>query len=776
MKKTSKTSPAKMGKKEVRQALQDLLTRTAGQSHTIKQIFRQLRFTSHPLKMLCIDVLNEMLDEDLITYDEDGRISLRKQQPTLCEGIFTRTHGGRNFVDLPDGSGISIYDEDTLHALPGDKVRVSLFAQRRNSRKQHGQVIEILQRSTKPLVGVLQVHTHAAFLITQDTTLGRDVLIPTDKLLGAKDGDKVLVRVTEWPQQARNPRGEVIDVLGPKGENDTEMHAILAEYGLPYSYPQNAEAAAAKIPVAIPDDEIQRREDLRQVTTFTIDPRDAKDFDDALSIRTLSEGHWEVGVHIADVSYYVAEGSLLDKEAQQRGTSIYLVDRTIPMLPERLSNFLCSLRPDEDKLCYSVLFDIDEQARVHASRIVHTVIRSDRRFAYEEVQYLLEQAGEASPDDLLTPTQKPLPVETEEFPDLANQSTRKEPLPAEQFAQELITLNRLAHILRERRLKDGAINFDREEVRFEIAPDGKPLSVYFKRAKDANKLIEEFMLLANRTVAERIGRVPKGTKAKVLPYRIHDTPDPHKLDDLSKLVGRLGFRILTEGRRKDVARSLNKLLHDVQGQRMQALVENVTLRAMQKAKYSTVNIGHYGLGFDFYTHFTSPIRRYPDLMVHRLLTRYLDRDARSASQPKYERMCEHASEMEQLATNAERASVKYKQVEFLTDKIGQEFDATVSGVTDFGLYAEIDANKCEGLIAVRYLGDEPFDFDEPNFRLVGRHSHTTFTLGDKIRIRVAQANLLRKQVDFDLVARLDDPPQLTRTKARITLPAKGKRK
>lgn len=776
MKKKKSPSPAKMGKKEVRRTVEEFLSAHAGQSFSLRNLFKQLSFTSHPLKMLCIDVLNEMLDDEAVVRNADGEVSIGRLKHVV-EGTFTRTHGGRNFVDLPDGTGVSVYDEDTLHALPGDKVRVSLFAKRRSSSKLHGQVIEILERSNKPFIGTLQVHHTAAFLLMQGpTALPNDILIPLAKLNGGKDGDKVLVRVTEWPQEARNPRGEVVDVLGQAGDNNTEMHAILAEFGLPYRYPENVEKAAANIPATISAEEIGKREDMRSVTTFTIDPRDAKDFDDALSIRplTLPSGSpqsggeqpprlWEVGVHIADVSHYVTEGSVIDKEGQQRATSVYLVDRTIPMLPERLSNFICSLRPDEEKLCYSVIFDIDSEANVRASRIVHTVIKSDRRFAYEEVQYLLEQAGEASPEDMLVPTQQPKPVETEEFPDVAPAQPRKEPLPAEHFREELITLNRLAHILRQRRMKDGAISFDREEVRFEIDADGKPLRVYFKRAKDANKLIEEFMLLANRTVAERIGRVPKSQRAKTLPYRIHDTPDPHKLDELSNFVGRLGYRIITQGRKKEIARSLNKLLDDVKGQKMQVLVENVTLRAMMKAKYSTVNIGHYGLGFDFYTHFTSPIRRYPDLMVHRLLTRYLDEQARSASQPKYERLCEHSSEMEQLAANAERASIKYKQVEFLSDKIGQEFNATVSGVTDFGIYAEIDENKCEGLIAVRYLGDEPFDFDEPNFRLVGRHTHTVFTIGDKLRIKVAQANLERKQLDFHLVARLGEQPKKQKT-------------
>lgn len=736
-------------KAEVRQRVETLLHQHSGEYFSPKKVFKACKFTSHPLKMLCIDVLNEMLEAGDVARNDEGEVSLNRQAQ-VSEGVFQRTAGGRNFVDLPDGTGVSVYDEDTLHALPGDRVKVSLYARKRDSRKLHGEVVEIVERSGKTFIGTLQVERTAAYLNTPTHQLLRDILIPLDKLKDGHDGDKAVVRVTDWPMDKRNPQGEVVDILGRPGNNDTEMHAILAEFGLPYRYPAEVEAAADEIAAAIPPDEIARREDYRQVTTFTIDPRDAKDFDDAISIRRLDNGHWEVGVHIADVSHYVAENSIIDKEASRRATSVYLVDRTVPMLPERLCNFICSLRPNEEKLCYSVLFEMDDEANVLRSHVAHTVICSDRRFAYEEVQYLFEQLGEASPEDLRYPTLKPQPVHTEAMPGTPDAKPLP-PRPADDFREELVTLNRMAKLLRERRFRHGAINFDREEVRFEIDPDGKPLSVYFKRAKDANKLVEEFMLLANRTVAESVGKVEGGRRAaKTLPYRVHDLPDPDKLEKVSKLVSRFGLRLQTEGTRDEVAHSINSLLGDVREKPQKELVENVTLRAMMKARYSTHNIGHYGLAFDFYTHFTSPIRRYPDLMVHRLLTRYAE-GGHSASQPKYEALCEHCSAQEQLATEAERASIKYKQVEYIAGKIGQEFDATVSGVTDFGIYAEIDENKCEGLIAVRYLGDEPFDFDDRNYCLVGRRSRRHFTIGDKLRIRVAAANLARKQLDFELV-------------------------
>ena len=517
----------------------------------------------------------------------------------------------------------------------------------------------------------------------------------------------------EWPEKAKNPIGQVVDILGVAGDNTTEMHAILAEFGLPYVYPQAVEKAADRIPAEITPEEIARREDFRGVTTFTIDPKDAKDFDDALSIRKLDNGLWEIGVHIADVSHYVAEGSIIDKEAEKRATSVYLVDRTIPMLPERLCNFLCSLRPNEEKLAYSVIFEMNDKAEVVNSRIVHTVIYSDRRFTYEEAQNIIE-TGEGD------------------------------------YKEEVLKMDQLAKLLRQKRFAAGAINFDRYEVKFEIDEKGKPISVYFKESKDANKLVEEFMLLANRTVAEYVGRVPKGKKAKVFPYRIHDLPDPEKLDNLAQFIARFGYKLRTSGTKTDISKSINHLLDDVHGKKEENLIETVSIRAMQKARYSTHNIGHYGLAFDYYSHFTSPIRRFPDLMVHRLLTKYID-GGRSVSEVKYEGLCEHSSTMEQIAANAERASIKYKQVEFMSERLGQTFDGVISGVTEWGLYVELNENKCEGMIPMRDLDDDYYEFDEKNYCLRGRHKHRVFSLGDTITIKVASANIERKQLDFALV-------------------------
>ena len=488
---------------------------------------------------------------------------------------------------------------------------------------------------------------------------------------------------------------------------------ILAEFGLPYVYPQSVEKAADKIPAEISAEEIARREDFRKVTTFTIDPKDAKDFDDALSIRPLKDGLWEVGVHIADVTHYVKEGSIIDKEAEKRATSVYLVDRTIPMLPERLCNFICSLRPNEEKLAFSAIFDITEKGEVRDSRIVHTVIESDRRFTYEEAQQI---------------------IETKEG----------------DFKDEILMLDTIAKALREKRFTAGAINFDRYEVKFEIDEKGKPISVYFKESKDANKLVEEFMLLANRTVAEKIGKAPKGKKPKVLPYRIHDLPDPEKLDNLAQFIARFGYRLRTSGTKTDVSKSINHLLDDIQGKKEENLIETVSIRAMQKARYSTHNIGHYGLAFDYYTHFTSPIRRFPDMMVHRLVTRYMD-GGRSVSETKYEDLCDHSSNMEQIAANAERASIKYKQVEFMSERLGQTYDGVISGVTEWGLYVELNENKCEGMIPIRDLDDDYYEFDEKNYCLRGRRKNRIYSLGDAITVKVARANLEKKQLDFALV-------------------------
>ncbi len=722
-------------RKQMVAMLEQLFERNAQESLPLKEIFRTLNLNTHPAKMLCMDVLDAMLMDDFITEKPRYTYALKQQSQTL-EGIFNRKANGKNTF-VPDGGGqpLLVAERNSQHAMDGDRVRVTMMARRRNHVRE-GMVTEILQRADRQFVGRLQVHSDLAYLLTEDRTLANDILIPRKQLHGAKDGDKVIVKITEWPMFAKNPIGRVVEVLGASGENETEMHAILAEFGLPYSYPQQVEEAANRISDEIPEEEIRRREDMRDVMTFTIDPRDAKDFDDALSIRKVSTRMWEVGVHIADVSYYVTEGSIIDKEAQKRGTSVYLVDRTVPMLPEKLCNNVCSLRPDEDKLTYSVVFLMDEEAKVHDWHLAKTVTRSNRRFIYEEVQQVLEAHGEASPEDYQNPGDH---VDPE----------RPEYEPAEHFAQELITLNRMAKKLRQRRFQEGAVDFDRQETRFDIDEKGKPLGVYFKVAKDANKLVEEFMLLANRTVAESIGKVGKNKTPKVFVYRIHEQPDQNKLMNLSEFVTKFGLRLKPTGSNAEVSQSINRMLHDAKDTKARNLVEMVTLKAMMKAKYSTENIGHYGLAFDYYTHFTSPIRRYPDLMVHRLLFRYAE-GGRSVMRRTYEDLCEHASQMEQTAALAERASIKYKEVEFMQDRIGQEFNGVISGVTEYGLYVEITENKCEGLVPIRDLDDDIYEFDEKQYCLWGRRHHHRYSLGDEVRIKIASANLDRKQLNFTI--------------------------
>ena len=708
---SKKKGGKRLNKRMLQEMVQTLFQQNPNETFSFKQVFKALKLDTHPTKMMAVDLMEEMAWDDFLSKVSDNsyRLNLKTQ---VQEGTFIRKANGKNSFQPDDGgTPVFVSERNSLFAMNGDRVRVAYMARREKHIKE-AMVVEILSHKRDQAVGKLKVEKDFAFLVTEGNIFVHDVLIPKKKLKGGKTGDKAVVKITQWPSKdSKNIVGEVVDILGKEGDNNVEMHAILAQYGLPYKYPKAVEDAAEKIDPGITPQEISRREDFRDVFTCTIDPKDAKDFDDALSIQKKGK-LWEVGVHIADVSHYVKEGSVIDKEATKRATSVYLVDRTIPMLPERLCNFICSLRPDEEKLCYSVIFVLDEDANVKDYHIAHTVIKSNRRYAYEEVQdILMGKDGD--------------------------------------YATELRTLDKLAKCLRERRFKGGAVKFDREELHFDIDEKGKPIRAYFKKSNDATQLIEEFMLLANRTVAESIGRVKKGVKAKTLPYRIHDQPDPTKLETLREFVVKFGYKMKTSGTKGAISKSLNTLMDSCQGKKEQKLIETVALRAMMKAKYSTHNIGHYGLAFEYYTHFTSPIRRYPDTMVHRLLTKYQD-GARSANQQKYEELCEHCSDMEQTAQMAERDSIKYKMVEFMEDKIGNEYDAHISGIQSYGIYCEIDENHCEGMVPMRDLDDDYYDFDERNYCLVGRRHHHKYQLGDPVRIKVARANLEKRQLDFIL--------------------------
>ncbi len=695
-------------------ALLQIFSETPNKTLNYKQLAYALGLRTDAQKRLVVAALDELCAQGTLVQVAVGKYRLNLRQNYITGTLDRQTVAKKTYL-VPDDGGEPVFvaERSMGCALNGDQVRLLLFP-RRKGHEPEGEVVEVLHRAKNEFVGILEVKSSAAFLNVDRKQLVHDLFIPLDRLHGGRDGQKCVGRIVEWNDKAKNPIGEIVEVLGNVGDNETEMHAILSEFGLPYSYPEEVAAAAEKIDAGITPEEIARRIDMRQVCTFTIDPRDAKDFDDALSIRRLDNGLWEVGVHIADVTHYVHPDDIIDQEAYARATSVYLVDRTVPMLPERLCNGICSLRPNEEKLAYAVLFKMDDDANVQAYKIARTVICSNRRFTYEEAQQRIE-TGEGD------------------------------------YADELLSLDKLAKILRKKRFANGAIAFERVETRFEIDATGKPLSVYFKESQDANKLVEEFMLLANKTVATHIGKPKKrGETPKTFVYRIHDVPNPDKLENLSQFIKRFGYKLKTTGRHTDVSSSINHLLDQVQGAKEQNLIETLAIRSMAKAQYSTQNCGHYGLAFDYYTHFTSPIRRYPDMMVHRLLTRYLA-GGTSVDADTWETYCKHSSDMEQLAANAERASIKYKQVEFMRDHIGQVYDGVISGVTEWGIYVELNENKCEGMVPVRDLGNDYYLFDEKNYCIVGRSSGRKFQLGDPLTVRIARADLTKKQLDFQLV-------------------------
>ncbi len=676
-----------------------------------KQIASAMLAKKHEEKLVIAEILSDLNNQNLLEEVTHGRYRLKPTRREIT-GKIEITQGGYGFV-VTDAleEDVFVSQRNLNRALNGDMVSVLLYARKKQSRPE-GEVLEILERGRLTFVGNIEILDRYAFFVADSRKMPYDVFIPLEQLNGALNGQKVVAKITDWPKKAKNPIGKVEEVLGNPGEHETEMHAILSEYGLPYAFTEEIESAAAAIPESITEKDIQERRDFRKVTTFTIDPDDAKDFDDALSIEKLPNNCWEVGIHIADVTHYIKPKTLLDDEALRRATSVYLVDRVVPMLPERLSNHLCSLRPKEEKLCFSAVFEIDQDANILDEWFGKTIIYSDRRFTYAEAQEIID--------------------------------TKKG-----DFAEEMLQLNRLAQTLRKKRFMNGSISFERDEVKFEIDPKGKPLRILFRQHGLSNELVEEFMLLANKQVANLIGNPDDKKDKKTFVYRIHDKPDPEKLEKFNRILGRFGHRILMNNA-ANISRTLNQVLMDVKDKPEKDLVETLAIRSMAKAIYSTSNVGHYGLSFDFYTHFTSPIRRYPDMMVHRLLHQYMQ-GAHSKNKIEYEGYCKQSSEMEQLAAEAERASIKYKQVEFMQDKVGSEFDGIISGVSEYGIFVEIIENKCEGLVAIRELADDFYEYDDENYWLIGRHSGKVYQLGQKVVVEILRANLARKQLDFGLV-------------------------
>ncbi len=681
---------------------------------TLGQIFKSMRVKDANQRAKITAAVDALVREGRLVLTHDNLYKTRMKGVEIT-GVIDMTGSGFAYLES-DASEVDIFipPHALNHALHGDTVKVFM---RQTARRPEGEVTEILQRARTEFVGVLRKMKYHGYVTPDSRHMHIDITIPADQLGGAQDGQKVLVSITDWPANAKQPVGKIVDVLGNPGENNAEMHAILAEYGLPYKFDPAVEKAAEKVGDDVAK-ELPLRRDFREITTLTIDPKDAKDFDDALSLLRLPNGHYEVGVHIADVTHYVTPDSTIDKEAVSRATSVYLVDRTVPMLPERLSNGLCSLRPREDKLCFSAVFEMDEQANIVSRWFGKTVIMSDHRFNYEEVQDIID-SGRGN------------------------------------YSDEILTLHTLAQQLRRERFQNGSVGFERAEARFDIDKNGKPIGVYFREDTPSHQLIEEFMLLANRSVAEHIGKPAGKSKPKTFVYRIHEDPNEQKLQNLSHVAQQLGYKV-NFGKGKKISRELNNLLDEVRGGKAQNLLETLALRCMAKARYSTKNVGHYGLAFEYYTHFTSPIRRYPDMMVHRLLERYLN-DGKSASAEDYEQLCKHSSEMEGLAAEAERASIKYKMAEYMQDKIGGEYEGVISGVTDRGIYVEISENKIEGMVLLRTLKDDYFYFDEDNYRVVGRRTGKTYTLGDAVRIKVDRVNMEKKQLDYLMME--EDAPE-----------------
>lgn len=734
-----KFNPKKSGVKKsyLFEEILKVLSANPNKSLNYKQIAAELKITDHSQRLLISSILAELKNSDSVMEPERGKFKLKTIDKFITGKVDMTSSGTAYIVSEEMEDDVLINQKKTSNAFHGDIVKVKLYPKRKG--KQEGEIIEIIERAKSEFVGTVQLSQRFAFLVPANNKINTDIYIPLEKLNGAKDAQKAIAKITDWTKNGMNPIGEIIDVLGNVGENNTEMHAILAEYGLPYEFPKDVERAADLIPIKITEEEIAKRRDFRKITTFTIDPIDAKDFDDALSIQKLKNGNWEIGVHIADVSHYVKADSMIDKEAVSRATSVYLVDRVVPMLPEVLSNNVCSLRPKEEKLCFSAVFEMTDDAEVIGEWFGRTIINSDRRFTYEEAQ---------------------LVIETEEG----------------DFKNEILTLDRLAKILRANRFRKGSIAFEKLEVKFHLDEVGNPTGVFFKESKDSNQLIEDFMLLANRKVAEFVGKKKQTQEPKIrnvesqrpFVYRVHDKPNPDKLNSFAEFVAKFGYKLNIKNERS-VADSLNNLLKEVNQKKEAGMIEMLAIRTMAKAIYTTKNIGHYGLGFDYYTHFTSPIRRYPDVMVHRLLQHYLD-GGKNPDIDKLEEQCKHSSEMEKLAADAERSSIKYKQVQFLTDKIGQEFDGIISGVTEWGIFVEIIENHCEGMVRTRELRDDNYYFDEDNYCLRGRKFGKVLTLGDQVRIEIKRADLVKKQLDFALVEVLDKKKKTAAT----PLPAREK--